>query len=283
MCLSDGKYIWFSVVYTSEPVWPKVVVLDPNSRRSWEVNAGNGLPIQDPKKLGRPLAQRLMVRCYGAGKACVIGSFSRAWIATVEFDPLSGSEPSVQVIHEATRVADRDDPNHWRDSKLAFYPTCAYVIPSLSMPSNGTRTGESPAPASDESAGPSILVGRSATYTCNYYPLIVDPETGTVRVIGCKMPNPVGTYAPLGVVDVEKDSLYFNGFNIPESERDRPSHLSLYRMRSPDFKPWPRLEQSRPGRVLFYDGERLHLRIRVVASQLRAAEVRVARSRSLVL
>ncbi len=164
----DGRFVWASAVRHNHAA--RLFVIDPTNGRVREVTREDGLPTADQDGLPRvDISQALAVAPLGPGRACLAGSFGRAWLAIATFDPASG--PSVEVFHEAREVAGRQDKDGWASAKLQFKPTYMHVLI------------DKPDPAGK--AARRVMVGRGENpsgHEVGYHPLVVDPEARTVSV-----------------------------------------------------------------------------------------------------
>lgn len=242
----DGRYIWAGVVSPLRKDRPHLLVIDPQSGKTWPITSEAGLPIEDPKDLEPLQAQLLHVCGYGPGKACVIGSFGRSWIALVEFDPSNPEKPQIDLILEAKMAANQDQPKQWLDTSLAFYPTFMLHV-----------AGD-PAAKRDDAQRPWILIGRRcAVPETSFWPLIVDPTRRSVKVTAHRLPNALDEHAAPWVFDVDAQGVWMVGFDTGFPTDSSRRSLHLHRLQAPDFLPESMFVDPPPGRVLFHQGELL--------------------------
>jgi hypothetical protein len=160
----DGRYVWLTAVFGSDKRLPEVWVLDPRSKETWQITAANGLPLHSSKQgtIETRGHQMVTVAAVSPGKAIIAGAFGRTWLASVNFDPEGNHD--VRVFHEARQIA----PDHPRLTTIAFVP---WYMATLS-PVAGAET-----------AGTRILVGRSIPGRGDIFPLVVDADKLTVKVL----------------------------------------------------------------------------------------------------
>jgi hypothetical protein len=108
------------------------------------------------------------------GRVCVTGWFGRAWVGLAKFD---GRKAAVKVIHEAKELPRQGDMNIWQNPKLTFIPEYARTLRGK--------------PGADGKAPVGVLIGRGWSTSplrdgaslppLEPYPLLVDPDAGTVE------------------------------------------------------------------------------------------------------
>lgn len=167
----DGKYVWLTRDDT-------ILVMDPDSQRTWSIDSGDGLPDLklDP---GLTASSRVHVRVAGIspGKAIAVGFNGRTWYAMVHFDPQG--EHRIEILYEARESSDHRDLEgscNYLSPRAAFIPGNIHVL-----------AGENPGSETPRS----ILVGRRAT--CSHFtsfPAILDLKMKTVRI----SPEPITDY-----------------------------------------------------------------------------------------
>jgi hypothetical protein len=91
------------------------------------------------------------------------------WVAVVTCDP-GGGKAAVRIIHEAREASDRDDPNQWLSTTVAF--RLSFMLALRGKPDADGKTPTR------------VLLGRaaSANLDINSYPLVIDPDTPAVTV-----------------------------------------------------------------------------------------------------
>ena len=228
----DGKYLWASVrAHVFPHKLPRVVVIDPQSEKSWEVTVDDGLPLM--------MKSNVNLCGYAPGKACVSGWLHRSWIALVEFDPLAGGRPTVKTILEANVLQDRDAEEQIQNVKLAFQP--GYML-HVGMPNAGENDKHG-----------RILVGRSLTlHNALSYPLVINPASAEVTV--AKFPLPRGVDRA-NVLTVKGDEIYTIASNPRVGNWQANLSLWIYRLRAPDFQPEQMMVVEPPGDIVFFDGK----------------------------
>lgn len=122
----DGRYVWASAErFKRNPV---VLVLDPVSEKVHELTPAEGLPV-DPtppgllpfseiRGAGHLYAPRIVA--VAPGKALLVGSHGRTWIANATFDPERGAK--VKVFLEAAEAPEPLDDQQWKRTTVSFHP-----------------------------------------------------------------------------------------------------------------------------------------------------------------
>ncbi|MCU0876026.1 MAG: hypothetical protein MUE50_27190, partial [Pirellulaceae bacterium] len=168
----DGRWAWITT--ESGGGQPRLLILDPQQERIWEVGERNGLPLASyeslPDRFPRPRlwaepiepGRALLVSYFGR-RALLVSYFGRMALATVTFSPASGAK--VDVFFEARQQPDPTVLQAWFNPRLAFAP--AYVFAFAHQSEQG--------PAERRV----VIGGRSQP---DDHPLVVDPGTREVRV-----------------------------------------------------------------------------------------------------
>jgi hypothetical protein len=159
----DGRYVWATAVFGSDKLLPEVWVIDPRSKKRWQITAAHGLPLHPSKKgtIETRGHQTVMVAPVSPGKAVIAGAFGRTWLASVTFDPEGNHD--VDVFHEAPQIGGY----HPRLTTIAFIP---WYMATLTPPTRGAAT-----------TGTRVLVGRSIPGRGDITPLLVDVDRLTVK------------------------------------------------------------------------------------------------------
>ena len=163
----DGRYVWF--VRDSTTVnRHELLAIDPRTETSVLIDADDGLPN----------CNELRIAPLSPGKVIVVGSFGQAFAATVELTPQARpSGARVKVVHEFRSVPAIGDNDQWRDGDLIFEPANLQVIRGSSA---------------DGSQRPLALVWRVSRQTVlMLHPILIDPESGDVRVLQEEVRNRV--------------------------------------------------------------------------------------------
>jgi hypothetical protein len=163
----DGRYIWGfqnskerfpGAEDTTVAPTPRILVVDPRTSQHWFILPRHGVP---------PMPVRgFTVAPLGVGTVCAVGivgpdELERAWIARVSLDT-TGSDHDVKVFHEA-REQTPGGGTEEGDPQAAF--------------SFGIACSISEERTEDEEPRRRVIVDRRTKW-----PLIVDPETLSVRV-----------------------------------------------------------------------------------------------------
>ena len=168
----DGRFAWVTTRHLRGK--PKLLVVDPQEEKVWEINGSDGLPVVAWETIpDRIMWAQLWAEPLEPGKILLVSWFGRMAIGTVTFDPDKG--PQVDVFFEARNPLDRTKGEPWRDPHMAFPP--GYVIGF-----HGT----------DEHGRPlrKVLVGalsQFSQYGRHDRPLLVDPDLRGVAVLPHKL------------------------------------------------------------------------------------------------
>ena len=231
----DGRYAWATVYRGSVSPW--LLVIDPQSETVQEVSVDSGLPLQPEEKMPPRGQQEMLVAPVSPGCACVAGSFGRAWIALVKYDPQAVRPLSVDVFHEARRTWDGADPRFPLDPGAVFQPTCMTVLTDA---------------AGDHRR---IFIGRfdGGHTRVGNYPLLVDPVARSVSVVEADLFRNFFAIWPLTLrtFGVHQGAVYFFGMG-PRAQRH------LYRIGFPELKPVVVSDDAPNGCVVSYC-DRLHI------------------------
>lgn len=222
----DGRYVWITM--WRHRLSPLLLVLDPQSETVRDITAELTLPMATAEELAQGTREHYLgVAPLGPGRACVVGTFGRAWVAKVVFDP--AGKHIVRVFHEFRRAPDAINPEAWRDVDGAFRPT---FMTALGGPDPETQR---------------VLVGRSGRNVAILeHPLLVDPERETVEVLAELFPDFEGAESAVAY----DGRLYYLGWQ----ERA----LGLFRLGPPTWKP-ETLQLGMPqGNLRILDG-RVHV------------------------
>ncbi len=154
----DGQFVWSA---TGSPLSrsnsSQLIVIDPESEQVREIGVGDGLPKCNAMAV-TPLAK---------GRVLVVGYFTHAIAAIIEFEPHAGAK--VRIIHEFRHIPKPRDVDEWRDVDLAFQPAMA-----LTLSERG----------SDGIVKQRVLVGRQPPgFALSSHPILINPQDGTVQVI----------------------------------------------------------------------------------------------------
>lgn len=186
----DGKYFW---AYATSFSRPGLLVIDPQTEKTWSVSRAEGLPVPVREKVGSGSVSQLLAVPLGPGRVCVAGGFGPAWVALVDFQP--DAAPKVRVIHEAREAAKANSRDQWSQTNIAFVPSYMRVL-----------------------KGPEevrVLIGRGRAEV-NYddlnrdvlnHPLLVDPKTGVVEVKRSGLTNK--SERPDSMASGKDDALYY--------------------------------------------------------------------------
>ena len=235
----DGRYAWVPVLQAMNLAYrpPSLIVIDPESGRTWEVTTKDGLPFPVEEGKVPPGTASLAVAPIAPGQVLAAGTFGPSWLATIAFEPKDG--PSVKVVHEARVVTDPGNLEFWKDTSMSFFPD------KMGLVVLGDQVGEK--------AARRVMIGRRHGQFTGH-PLLVDPETFALDV----MPDYVRI---LGDLDGQARD---GGMFWAETANVR-SHLEtttadLYRVGFPDFKPTVvahRVYEGKARRLgLAFDGDR---------------------------
>ena len=229
----DGKYAWIPMMCYGKP--SRLLVVDVDKEKVTELKEDSGLPTEVPDKNFSP---SLAAASLGSGKAFLVGSFGKTWLATATFD---GEKGAVKIVHEAQEVAVRNLPDQWRNTSLRFGP--AYVVPLAD-------------PAADKDKPPvRFIIGRACEDALAFsHPIFYEPETGKVSVMESSL-NP-GTTA---VLSSHGGSLYW----LQTSSSNQKFGAEFMKLGFPDFEPTSLGKQPLPGKGYHFsfgmEEKRLHV------------------------
>ena len=217
----DGRYTW--IAGRKQNNAPTLLAID-SQGQAIEFSSDDGLPKLDEPQ---PVVKLAPV---APGKICVVGYAGRSWVALAEIG--AGGTRKFDIFFEAREAVTGADESHATNPKVVFSPTALFTIKN---PRNGEVL---------------IVGGRySISDLISIRPLIIDPQTKTVRVSQFTC----GRWANGGDrwVTQSEDSLYF-------SESDASGSLNLMRVR------WPGNEKEKavancPQGQLVFDKRGLHV------------------------
>jgi tetratricopeptide (TPR) repeat protein len=202
----DGKYVWSTVTHFRDP--PYIVAIDTTSDKKWKITTAEGLPFVHDRDGSDRTPQSLSLAPLAPGKVCAIGSFGRAWLATIT---LGADAPQIEIFHEAKEQANLENVEQWKDTTVAFTPTYVHVITNPTSPSERC-----------------IVIGRKAMHReVPTHPLIVDVATLQVSVMNDVLHE---QYGPMELCAFQ-GSLYFQG-GMPNNGK----RIGLYRISLPGPK-----------------------------------------------
>lgn len=235
----DGRYLWFIAGSLDKP--DSLLIFDPVTEKFQTVTfPGEIVPAQGSMKL--------MVVPYAPGKACVLGTFTRNWIALVSADQ-DFANPTVKVLLEARTAQDRNNGKQYLSTDVTFAP--GYMIAVRDH-----RPGASPESLRIlierrmETAG-----GGTQNSGVGSHNLAVDPFHERVEVIKSPFPR----LFSWSFCDTPK-GLYFLNQGVPSSDRE----VHLVRMRAlGEVEVLLRGQPQGVGTSLHAIGDRLYI-IRVV-------------------
>lgn len=163
----DGKYVWAPITRLRKP--PLLLVIDPASASVRDVSSSAGLPFVDQKDLPHQhIQQTLHATPLAPGKACLVGSFGRSWVAAAEFD---GRAATVKMLHEAPIIVDRNTPAPEKMTDVAFEPLRVFT---LRGPDGEQRL---------------LIVRGGQNGYLETTPLLVNPQTGAASVLNERCSN----------------------------------------------------------------------------------------------
>ena len=206
----DGRFAWVTTEINRGK--PKLLVVDPQGERVWEIGEDDGLPVVPPETIpdGNVWPQ-LQAEPLEPGKVLLVSSFGRLAIGTVTFDPDKGAQ--VDVFFEARHPHDPTKEEPWRDPQMAFSP--GYVIGFRGTDQQGRPLRKVLVGVSSQSGGD----GRHSR------PLVVDPDSRRVDVL----PHTIAWGIEPHREAVTPDAVY--------RVRDYPNEYRLERVGLPDFNP----------------------------------------------
>ena len=100
---------------------PRLIVIDPQAERFWEIGEEAGLPILTSKQSGdRTHKCGLWAAPVEPGRAVVVSFFGRLAFSSVSFDP--GRPTKADVFFEARVERDPTDSEAGKDPHMVFFP-----------------------------------------------------------------------------------------------------------------------------------------------------------------
>lgn len=168
----DGKYAWAPVAGPE----PLLLVIDPATGALDRFTAADGLPPATLGALPTPLAP---------ASVCVVGSFGRAWCAVAGYG--GPGRKSLKIVHEAALGGDDELNSH-----TAYVPRFVEAV------------HESPGKGAVR-----VLVARTIKSRSFCYPLLIDPATGSAKVLPQYWFSYFGDYFGGEGIAEDKGSLYF--------------------------------------------------------------------------
>jgi hypothetical protein len=219
----DGRYIWMAGKGRNKSL--TLLAID-SKGQAIEFSSDDGIPNpDDPQSL-------LKLAPVAPGKVCLVGYTGRSWAALAEIG--DRGTRNFDIFFEAREVATGADKSHETNPKMAFSPTCLFI---LKNPSNGEIV---------------ILAGRhSISNIVSTRPLLIDPLAKTVRVAQFTC-GPWDHGGDRKVVQSE-DSLFFY-----ENDPNPPGSLNLMRVRWPGNEKEIAITQCPQG-LLVFDKRGLHV------------------------
>jgi hypothetical protein len=217
----DGKYVWFAT--EGMRMAPALFGFDPQTETVFEVTEKDGLPqpTEDVVKDRRRFTNlSLVVTPIEPGRACVAGGFGRGWIGVASFDAAT-KKATVKVIHEAREVPRQGEKYEvfCKNRDIAFDPGYAFTLPGK--------------PGADGKTPVRVILGRRVPHgvpiTNDHwamipgYPLVIDPDAGTVEVITASCFGLSGEHVAVG-----EAALY-----VPHTPANRPQTVRLARVEYP--------------------------------------------------
>lgn len=157
----DGGLLWFSV--NGHRKTPRVLVLDPETLKTWEFTAADGVLLENPDDYPNQIIKMVPL---GPGRVFMAGSFGRTWLAIATLEPKDGKK-TVKIFHEAREPAEAKVADHWKRTTIAFKPVGMHLV-------TGTKEERR------------VIIGRDCidlTAKTQMHPLIVDPDAQTVEVM----------------------------------------------------------------------------------------------------
>ena len=202
-----------------------LLILDPKSEKVWEVTGADGLPQPPNEQLRANVPKSLLVAPLGPGRACVAGSYGRAWVAIVSFDR-EKEKATVKIIHEAREAQNSDDSAQGATTTVDFQP--GFMI---------TLNGR---PTQDSKIEQRVVLGRSlpvigagnANASVISRPLIIDADKESVTVMRDSFAEQIGrsSFRRFGVV---ADAFYL--VESTRLESGRANESVLFRVGWPDL------------------------------------------------
>lgn len=243
----DGRYLWLAVDTRVPELW----VLDPNDGKTWQITAEHGLPVVGPEEMPKDaLSSTIVAEAIRPGRAIVVGSIGRTWLASVDFDPQGKHQ--VRVFHEAKEKGDVRDPVARRNVYAAFQPTWTMKL------SGASATGQ---------VIQRVLIGRDGVG----HPLIVDPTNLSVLAMDDNWSIPDAGSGGAEAGTVSGGAFYYTRSLTPDWNTK-----AVHRVGLPDLKSVPVLKNIPEG-IVRYDGETVD----VVGKQWWRGNLREGRMESL--
>jgi hypothetical protein len=178
----DGRYIWATV--TRDRRWPLLVAIDTQTGKAWDVS--DGLPRGTDEQLKIQGSRTILASPLDTGRACVVGSFGRAWVAVATLDPANG-KAAVKVIHEARDAQDETNKEQANQTTVDFQPLFASTI------RGAARGGKAELRVIVGRGGPLVGYGSGNSGVASR-PLVIDPDRPAVEVLrGDPLVNRGGT------------------------------------------------------------------------------------------
>ncbi len=150
----DGRYVWIAAAVHRQA--PEVWVVDPQDGTKWQITKDHGLPLHAFREERGGIANAL-VAGVAPRQAIVAGSFDRAWLAKVDFDP--NGEHKVEVFHEAREIPERRTSVTKNNLDVVFVPQKMLVF------------------TNEETSEKRVVVFRDMGH-----PFLVDPATLKVEI-----------------------------------------------------------------------------------------------------
>ncbi len=166
----DGRYVW--AASSSFKNWPFLLVLDPETGKVRQIDERDGLPAGTAKQLEKLNQRYALIAPIAPGSVCAAGSFGRAWIAVITFDPAS-NKPSVKVVHEAREAPEPFDEKQGLKTTVDFVP--AYMFPIAAENGKDVRIAIGRSGAGREEQGSNSSVEK--------FPLVFNPATQEVTTL----------------------------------------------------------------------------------------------------
>lgn len=128
----DGRYVWAALTRLNQA--PLLIVLDPQSEKTWQLSLEDGLPAKTSEPDSPfPGPAYLAVGPVEPGKACVAASIGSPALALVEFDPESGASVKAIPLPESSETSALNASGQTTDagSARAWRPV---AVLNLTMP-----------------------------------------------------------------------------------------------------------------------------------------------------
>lgn len=164
----DGRYIW--VALNDDDGGIGLSVIDPENGKQFDFTKQEGLPLLSMDEVSDDTVSRcdISVAPVGVGRAIVVGFVGRTWFADVTFDPEGNHK--VDIFHEAkeTLPADKNkvDPKNINIRFSPYWPKLLTQIEDGKVIERG------------------VFLNRNAgNGPVNSYPLLINPDDHTIRVV----------------------------------------------------------------------------------------------------